>query len=80
MHLLKRQGWGLSKIPKCEDPLFTEDGFRDHADEALSNGESISSRPGGSCTRDPVRKLGWDDRLLGLDEASVQMPEWNRYY
>ncbi len=55
------------------DPLFTDEGFRAYAEELL---ERISNpwipdtcaRAG----RDPVRKLAWNDRLVGILRDSLQ--------
>jgi mannitol-1-phosphate 5-dehydrogenase len=48
------------------DPLFTRDGYRDYADDLLGrmirpNLNDLVSR----VIRDPVRKLGYDDRFFG---------------
>jgi len=48
------------------DPLFTRDGYRDYADDLLARMvnpylNDLVARVG----RDPVRKLGYDDRLYG---------------
>jgi mannitol-1-phosphate 5-dehydrogenase len=64
---IEEAGVGLrQKYNQIEDSLFTEDGFRDHAEEALVRMVNPFLRdPVARVTRDPVRKLGWDDRLLG---------------
>ena len=48
------------------DVLFTEQGFRNHAEDALGRMINPFLRdPVDRVVRDPVRKLGWNDRLLG---------------
>ncbi|MEK9784233.1 MAG: hypothetical protein VW312_06275 [Opitutales bacterium] len=48
------------------DPLFTEEGVADYAQSALKRMiNPFLNDPVERVTRDPVRKLGWEDRLLG---------------
>ncbi len=63
------------------DPLFTKQGFTQYADDLLKRMTNpflhdTTERVG----RDPVRKLGWDDRLIGtLRLAMQQGVKPNRY-
>ena len=61
------------------DELFTEEGFRVHAEDLLARMVNPFLRdPVERVTRDPARKLGWNDRIIGsmllADEAGV-VPE-----
>ena len=48
------------------DELFTEEGFRVHAEDLLARMVNPFLRdPVERVTRDPARKLGWNDRLIG---------------
>jgi mannitol-1-phosphate 5-dehydrogenase len=48
------------------DPLFTEEGIAEYAQSALKRMiNPFLNDPVDRVTRDPVRKLGWEDRLLG---------------
>ncbi len=48
------------------DPLFSESGFRDYADDLLQRMVNPHLRDAVErIIRDPHRKLGWDDRLVG---------------
>ena len=48
------------------DSLFTESGLKQYAQSALKRMiNPFLNDPIDRVTRDPVRKLGWDDRLLG---------------
>ena len=60
-------GVGLrNKFLNFEDELFTQDGFVAYAEDALERMINPYLRdPIGRVTRDPKRKLGWDDRLVG---------------
>ena len=74
---LNESGVGLRhKYAGVEDDLFTEDGFEAYADDLLVRMVNPFLRdPVERVTRDPARKLGWDDRLLGsmllAEEAGV---------
>jgi mannitol-1-phosphate 5-dehydrogenase len=55
------------------DPLFTPDGYAAYADDLLARMTNpflcdTVERVG----RDPVRKLGWDDRLIGTMRLALQ--------
>ena len=60
-------GVGLrNKFLNFEDELFTQDGFAAYANDALERMINPYLRdPIDRVTRDPKRKLGWDDRLVG---------------
>ena len=60
-------GAGLCKeFSQVSDPLFSEEGFSDYVDDALIRMVNPYLRdPVDRVTRDPVRKLGWEDRLIG---------------
>ena len=64
---IEEAGVGLGQeFSQVGDPLFTPKGFSDHADDALTRMINPYLRdPVDRVTRDPVRKLGWDDRLIG---------------
>ena len=76
---LKEAGIGLChQYASVDDPLFTEDGFRTMLMRHWYRMVNPFLRdPVARVTRDPVRKLGWDDRLLGFDEASLAGREFN---
>lgn len=49
-----------------KDPLFTDSGMAAYADDLLQRMVNPYLRDGiARVTRDPARKLGWDDRLIG---------------
>ncbi len=60
-------GVGLCReFSQVDDPLFTPTGFKDYAEDAVFRMINPFLRdPVDRVTRDPVRKLGWEDRLLG---------------
>ena len=60
-------GIGLrNEFNNFEDDLFTQDGFAGYAEDALERMVNPYLRdPIDRVTRDPKRKLGWDDRLVG---------------
>jgi mannitol-1-phosphate 5-dehydrogenase len=63
------------------DPLFTAAGYQQYADDLLERmtnpylGDTIER-----VTRDPQRKLGWDDRLLGTMRLALQQGVTPRRY
>jgi mannitol-1-phosphate 5-dehydrogenase len=63
---LEECGAALRRKWAGADPLFTEPGFREHVDDLIARmlnphlGDLVER-----ITRDPERKLGWDDRLVG---------------
>ena len=60
-------GVGLrDEFNNFEDDLFTQDGFAAYAEDALERMVNPYLRdPIDRVTRDPIRKLRWDDRLVG---------------
>ncbi len=64
---LDEAGTGLIKeYADVEDELFSAAGFHAYAEDALGRMVNPFLRdPVDRVTRDPVRKLGWEDRLLG---------------
>jgi mannitol-1-phosphate 5-dehydrogenase len=72
---IEESGEALVRRYAGVDPLFTREGYRQYADDLLTR----MTNPHLSDTvervgRDPARKLGWDDRLIGtmrmaLDEG-----------
>lgn len=64
---INEAGAGLCKeFSQVSDPLFSEEGFSDYVDDALIRMVNPFLRdPVDRVTRDPVRKLGWEDRLIG---------------
>jgi mannitol-1-phosphate/altronate dehydrogenase len=55
------------------DPLFTTTGFRTHVDDVLTRmvNPFLKDRVD-RITRDPRRKLGWDDRLVGTMRLALE--------
>ncbi len=70
---LEESGEALIRKHGGKDRLFTRDGYREYADDLLERmanphlGDSVE-RVG----RDPHRKLGWDDRLIGTMRVALQ--------
>ena len=63
---LSECGAGLIHRHAGVDPLFTTDGFRAYADDLLARMVNpFLCDPVARVIRDPQRKLGWDDRLMG---------------
>jgi len=75
---LEESGVGLRyKYAEMDDELFTEGGFRAYAKDAVTRMVNPFLRdPVARVTRDPARKLGWEDRLVGsmllASEAGVK--------
>jgi mannitol-1-phosphate 5-dehydrogenase len=78
---LEESGEALIRKHRGVDPLFTPDGYRAFADDLLERMTNpflmdTVARVG----RDPERKLGWDDRLIGtMRVAMAQGVEPRRY-
>ena len=70
---IQESGGALIAQNKGEDPLFTPEGFRGYAEDLLVRmfnpylGDTVE-RVG----RDSARKLGWDDRLIGVIRAGLR--------
>jgi mannitol-1-phosphate 5-dehydrogenase len=71
---INESGAGLIKeYASVDDELFTEEGFRAYVDDALVRMVNPFLRdPVDRVTRDPSRKLGWEDRLLGAMKLSLR--------
>ena len=63
----KEVGPGLIQVhAHGGDPLFTEQGIAQYAKDALKRMVNpFLNDPIERVTRDPIRKLGWEDRLIG---------------
>jgi mannitol-1-phosphate 5-dehydrogenase len=79
--MVEESGAALVRKYAGTDPLFTPEGFRVHADDLLRRmtnpflGDTVE-RVG----RQPARKLGWDDRLVGTMRLALsQSVEPRRY-
>ncbi|MBU63115.1 MAG: hypothetical protein CMI26_11510 [Opitutae bacterium] len=64
---IEESGLGLRhKYGEMDDEIFTEDGFRTYAKDAVTRMVNPFLRdPVARVTRDPARKLGWEDRFVG---------------
>jgi mannitol-1-phosphate 5-dehydrogenase len=78
---LEESGAALIRKHAGKDRLFTPDGYREYADDLLARmtnpylHDSVT-RVG----RDPRRKLGWDDRLVGTLRLALQQNVVPRRY
>lgn len=64
----------IAKFASFEDDLFTEKGFAAYAEDALHRMVNPYLRdPIDRVTRDPQRKLGWDDRLIGSIRLAMKV-------
>jgi len=78
---IEESGGALVRKYQGVDPLFTPDGYRDYVDDLLERMtnpflKDTAERVG----RDPERKLGWDDRLIGTIRLALdQRIEPRRY-
>jgi len=78
---LEESGEALIRKHAGKDRLFTPEGYREYADdllERMTNPHLLDTveRVG----RDPHRKLGWDDRLVGTLRLAVQQNVVPRRY
>jgi mannitol-1-phosphate 5-dehydrogenase len=71
---LEESGVGLRhRYAAVDDELFTEAGFAAYAEDALERMVNPFLRdPVDRVTRDPARKLGWEDRLVGSMLAAAE--------
>ncbi len=70
---LHESGAGLLHRHTGKDPLFTPAGFEAYAEDLLARMTSpFLCDPVARVTRDPARKLGWDDRLVGAMRLALQ--------
>ena len=69
---IEESGAALCRRHAGVDPLFTAAGYKAYADDLLARmvnphlGDTIAR-----VTRDPRRKLGWDDRLIGTVRVAL---------
>jgi len=78
---LQESGAALIRKYRGLDPLFTDAGYRDYAEDLLCrmmnpNLRDLVER----VVRDPRRKLGWDDRLVGTMRLALGQGITPRYY
>jgi mannitol-1-phosphate 5-dehydrogenase len=78
---LEESGEALIRKHAGKDRLFTPDGYREYADDLLERMtnphlQDTVERVG----RDPHRKLGWDDRLVGTMRVALQQNVAPRRY
>jgi mannitol-1-phosphate 5-dehydrogenase len=70
---IKESGKALCAKYKGIDPLFTSEGYRDYAEDLLKRmtnpflADSVER-----VVRDPKRKLGWNDRLIGIMRVALK--------
>jgi mannitol-1-phosphate 5-dehydrogenase len=71
---VKEAGVGLrNQFSGFPDVLFSEKGFAEYAEDALHRMVNPYLRdPIDRVTRDPIRKLGWDDRLVGSIRYAIK--------
>jgi mannitol-1-phosphate 5-dehydrogenase len=63
---LEESGESLIRKHRGADPLFTREGYREYADDLLRRMTNPHLRDTAERVgRDPRRKLGWNDRLVG---------------
>jgi mannitol-1-phosphate 5-dehydrogenase len=78
---LEESGEALIRKHAGKDRLFTPEGYREYADDLLERMtnpylQDSVERVG----RDPHRKLGWDDRLVGTMRVALQQNVVPRHY
>ncbi len=70
---LEESGEALIRKHAGKDHLFTPDGYREFADDLLERMTNLYLRDSVERVgRDPHRKLGWDDRLVGTLRLALQ--------
>jgi len=70
---IEESGGALVRRHAGVDPLFTPDGYRAYADDLLARMTNPYLRDTVERVgRDPERKLGWDDRLIGTMRLALQ--------
>ena len=63
---LQESGAALIKRYSGADPLFTPEGWQEYTDDLMQRMTNCHLRDSiDRVTRDPARKLGWNDRLIG---------------
>ncbi len=79
--LLEESGAALIQKYNGIDPLFTPEGFQHFTDDLLARMFNPYLRDTvGRVSRDPARKLGWDDRLIGSIRLVLQQNITPRRY
>jgi mannitol-1-phosphate 5-dehydrogenase len=78
---IEESGAALIRKHAGVDPLFTPEGYRAYADDLLARMtnpylQDTAERVG----RDPQRKLGWDDRLIGTLRVALRQGVAPRRY
>jgi mannitol-1-phosphate 5-dehydrogenase len=69
---LQESGAALIRKYQGQDPLFTETGFAAYADDLLERMLNPNLQdPVERVVRDPLRKLGWNDRLIGAIRLAI---------
>lgn len=70
---LEESGKALCALRRNVDPLFTEAGYRAYAEDLLKRMLNPHLRDAVErVVRDPRRKLGWDDRLVGTMRLALR--------
>lgn len=70
---IQESGHALCRKHKGIDPLFTEQGFTAYVDDLLTRMMNPWLKDQVErVTRDPARKLAWDDRLVGTMRLAIQ--------
>jgi mannitol-1-phosphate 5-dehydrogenase len=70
---IQESGHALCRKHKGIDPLFTEQGFNAYVDDLLTRMMNPWLKDQVErVTRDPARKLGWEDRLVGTMRLALQ--------
>ena len=78
---LQESGAALIRKYRGFDQLFTEAGYRDYAEDLLCRMMNPHLRDlVERVVRDPRRKLGWDDRLVGTRRLALGQGITPRYY
>jgi mannitol-1-phosphate 5-dehydrogenase len=70
---IRESGEALVRKHAGKDPLFTHAGYQEYADDLLARMVNPFLRDSVERVgRDPQRKLGWDDRLVGTLRVALQ--------
>ena len=78
---LEESGEALIRKHAGKDRLFTPAGYREYADDLLERMTNLYLRDSVERVgRDPHRKLGWDDRLVGTVRVALQQQIVPRRY
>ncbi len=78
---IEESGQTLIRRHAGVDPLFTDEGYREYADDLLARMVNRHLRDSVERVgRDPARKLAWDDRLIGTMRAALSVGVTPRRY